>query len=435
MGYVIIGNSVAAVGAVEAIRKNDKKGEITIISSEPYFVYSRPLISDFLAGRVKEDEMFYRPKDFYKKNKVKTILGKKATALDTKQRKVILEDKKEISYSKLLIAVGGVPFIPEIKGLDRDGVFTFTALDDAKKIKEYVQRVKRVVIIGGGLIGLKAAESLEELGIRVTVVELMDRVLSAVLDKKSSQIIQKHIIEAGIDIITNNTVKEIIGRDSLISGVILKDEKKMDCEMVLVAIGVVPNLELVRKTKIKVNRGILVNEKMETNIPGIFAAGDVVEAYDLVYQARRLTPIWPDAYRQGSIAGYNMSGIEKRHEGSLLMNAIEFYSLPFTSVGLIEPNSKFNPVSSTGQNSKSRKGKEYTTLTKFNAKQKTYKKIVLKENVIVGAIFVGAIEKAGVITGLIKDKTNVKNFKEELLEDNFGLISFPKELRKEKLRA
>jgi len=256
-----------------------------------------------------------------------------------------------------------------------------------------------------------------------------------VLDKKSSQIIQKHIIEAGIDIITNNTVKEIIGRDSLISGVILKDEKKMDCEMVLVAIGVVPNLELVRKTKIKVNRGILVNEKMETNIPGIFAAGDVVEAYDLVYQARRLTPIWPDAYRQGSIAGYNMSGIEKRHEGSLLMNAIEFYSLPFTSVGLIEPNSKFNPVSSTGQNSKSRKGKEYTTLTKFNAKQKTYKKIVLKENVIVGAIFVGAIEKAGVITGLIKDKTNVKNFKEELLEDNFGLISFPKELRKEKLRA
>ena len=230
-------------------------------------------------------------------------------------------------------------------------------------------------------------------------------------------------------------MKEIIGRDSLISGVILKDEKKMDCEMVLVAIGVVPNLELVRKTKIKVNRGILVNERMETNIPGIFAAGDVVEAYDLIYQARRLTPIWPDAYRQGSIAGYNMSGIEKRHEGSLLMNATEFYSLPFTSVGLIEPNSKFNPVSSTGQHSKSRKGKEYTTLTKFNAKQKTYKKIVLKENVIVGAIFVGAIEKAGVITGLIKDKTNVKNFKEELLEDNFGLISFPKELRKEKLRA
>ena len=435
MGYVIIGNSVSAVGAVEAIRKNDKKGEITIISSEPYFVYSRPLISDFLAGRVREDEMFYRQKDFYKKNRIKTILGKKAISINTKQRKVILEDKKEISYSKLLIAVGGVPFIPEIKGLDRDGVFTFTALDDAKKIKEYVQRVKRVVIIGGGLIGLKAAESLEELGIRVTVVELMDRVLSAVLDKKSSQIIQKHIIEAGIDIITNNTVKEIIGRDSLISGVILKDEKKMDCEMVLVAIGVVPNLELVRKTKIKVNRGILVNERMETNIPGIFAAGDVVEAYDLIYQARRLTPIWPDAYRQGSIAGYNMSGIEKRHEGSLLMNAIEFYSLPFTSVGLIEPNSKFNPVSSTGQNSKSRKGKEYTTLTKFNAKQKTYKKIVLKENVIVGAIFVGAIEKAGVITGLIKDKTNVKNFKEELLEDNFGLISFPKELRKEKLRA
>lgn len=430
MGYVIIGNSVAAVGAVEAIRKNDKKGEITIISSEPYFVYSRPLISDFLAGRVKEDEMFYRQRDFYKKNKVKTILGRLAIAINTKQRKVILEDKKEISYPKLLIATGGVPFIPEIKGLDRDGVFTFTALDDAKKIKKYVQRVKRVVIIGGGLIGLKAAESLEELGIRVTVVELMDRILSAVLDKKSSQIIQKHIIEVGIDIITNNTVKEIIGSDSLISGVILKDGKKVDCEMVLVAIGVIPSLELVKKTKVKVNRGILVNDRMETNIPGIFAAGDVVEAYDLVYQARRLTPIWPDAYRQGSIAGYNMSGIEKRHEGSLLMNAIEFYSLPFTSVGLINPEDKFsNPKS------QAKAQKEYKVLTKHNAREKTYKKIVLKENVIVGAIFVGAIERAGIITGLIKDKTNVKNFKEELLEDNFGLISFPKELRKEKLRA
>lgn len=432
MGYVLIGNSVAAVGAVEAIRKNDKKGEITIISSEPYFVYSRPLISDFLAGRVEEDEMFYRQRDFYKRNKVKTILGRKAIALNTKQRKVILEGKKEISYSKLLIATGGVPFIPEIKGFDRGGVFTFTALDDAKKIKKYVQRVKRVIIIGGGLIGLKAAESLEELGIRVTVVELMDRILSAVLDKKSSQIIQKHIIEVGIDIITNNTVKEIIGSDSLISGVILKDEKKVDCEMVLVAIGVIPSLELVKKTKVKVNRGILVNDRMETNIPGIFAAGDVVEAYDLVYQARRLTPIWPDAYRQGSIAGYNMSGIEKRYEGSLPMNAIEFYSLPFTSVGLINPEDKFQI---TNPKSQAKAQKEYKVLTKHNAKEKTYKKIVLKENIIVGAIFVGAIERAGVITGLIKDKTNVKNLKEELLEDNFGLISFPKELRKEKLRA
>lgn len=432
MGYVIIGNSVAAVGAVEAIRKNDKKGEITIISSEPYFAYSRPLISDFLAGRVREDEMFYRQRDFYKKNKVKTILGRLAIAINTKQRKVILEGKKEISYSKLLIATGGVPFIPEIKGLDRDGVFTFTALDDAKKIKKYVKRVKRVVIIGGGLIGLKAAESLEELGIKVTVVELMDRILSAVLDKKSSQIIQKHLIEVGIDIITNNTVKEIIGSDSLISGVILKDGKKVDCEMVLVAIGVIPSLELVKKTKVKVNRGILVNDQMETNIPGIFAAGDVVEAYDLVYQARRLTPIWPDAYRQGSIAGYNMSGIEKRHEGSLLMNAIEFYSLPFTSVGLINPEDKFQI---TNPKSQAKAQKEYKVLTKHNAKEKTYKKIVLKENVIVGAIFIGAIERAGIITGLIKDKTNVKNLKEELLEDNFGLISFPKELRKEKLRA
>lgn len=432
MGYVIIGNSVAAVGAVEAIRKNDKKGEITIISSEPYFVYSRPLISDFLAGRVKEDEIFYRKHDFYKRNKVKTILGRKAIALNTKQRKVILEDKKEISYSKLLIATGGVPFIPEIKGLDRDGVFTFTALDDAKKIKKYVQRVKRVVIIGGGLIGLKAAESLEELGIRVTVVELMDRILSAVLDKKSSQIIQKHLREAGIDIITNNTVEEIIGSDSLISGVILKDGKKVDCEMVLVAIGVIPSLELVKKTKVKVNRGILVNERMETNIPGIFAAGDVVEAYDLVYQARRLTPIWPDAYRQGSIAGYNMSGISQRDEGSLQMNAIEFYSLPFTSVGLINPEDKFQI---TNPKSQAKAQKEYKVLTKHNVQEKTYKKIVLKENVIVGAIFIGAIERAGIITGLIKDKTNVKNLKEELLEDNFGLISFPKELRKEKLRV
>jgi NAD(P)H-nitrite reductase large subunit len=406
-GYCIIGNSAAAIAAVEAIIRNDKEGQITMISDESRFAYSRPLISDLLSGKVTAGGMFYRDEDFYSENEV-NLLWKKVTGIDTKDKIVILEDDERISYDKLLIATGGIPILPRIKGLERESVFTFTKWDDVSKIEEMIKRAKNSVVIGGGLIGLKAAESLREVGIEVTVVELADRILSPVLNERASKIVEDHLIENGVRIIKENTVDEIT-----VDGVILRDGKRIECESVIVAIGVGPNIEIVSGTGILVNRGIIVDEHMETSIRDIFAAGDVAEAYDTLYGERRVIPICPLAREQGTIAGYNMSGSESRYKGGFGMNSIELFGLPMISVGIANEDDG------------------YEILEKED--DKGYRRIVLKDNIIVGAIFVECIDRAGIITGLIKDKIEVEEFKDVLLDDNFGYVSFPKELREERL--
>ncbi len=410
--YVIIGNSAAAVGAIEGIRESDKDGSIAVISKEPYHAYSRPLISYLLAGQVKASKMLYRDKDFYKKKKVETILGKKAMGLDLKKKAVLLDDGEKIRYQKLLIATGGAPFVPPINGLDNETVFTFTTWDDAKDLGKLVKKIKKVVVIGAGLIGMKATEALHARGLDVTVVELADRILSLALDKKASDMIEDQLKETGIRVFTNNTVVEITGSGKKVERIILKDGTTLECDAVIVAIGVRPNVEVVDGTKITVNKGIVVDSHMQTSASHIYAAGDVAEAPELLAEGNKVIPIWPGAYEQGCIAGCNMAGVEKKYIGALFMNSIEFFGLPTISVGLANV-----------------KGKEYEVLSKYDRRKKTYKRIVLKDDVVVGALFIGAIDRAGIYTGLIKEQVDTKNFKKELLSDNFGYVSFPKKLR------
>ena len=418
MKYTIIGNSTAAIGAVEAIRKNDQKSPITIISDEPYLTYSRPLISYLLQGKIDKEKMYYRDKDFYKRNNIKTYLGKKAVKIDTKNKYVFLENKKKIPYNKLLIATGGTPIVPPIKGLDRENVTTFTKWDDIKKLKKMLENAKSVLIIGGGLIGLKAAEGLGPYNVKITVVELADRVLVTALDKKGSLIIQKKLKASGVGVITNNTVTEILGNDKKVEGVILKNGKKIKCDIVIIAIGVKPNIDLIKGSGIKVNSGILVDEYMHTNKPDIYAAGDVTESYDTIMNEFRLIPIFPRAYIQGEIAGLNMCGSPTKNSSDFGMNSIEICGVPTISLGIIEEDPKKHEV-----------------LKKFDPEKNTYKKFILNDNVIVGAVFVGNIIRAGIFTGLIKEKIDVSEFKHLLLNDDFGFIMLPEEMRRHKLET
>lgn len=415
MNYVIIGNSASGIAAIEAIRECDNKGKITVISDEPHFNYSRPLISYLLGKKVTLEAMPCREKDFYRNNGVKLILNKKATKLDLKQKTVVLTDKRKIPFDKLLISTGGIPIIPEIKGSDLESIFTFVKLADVEKIAKYIKdnKVKEAVVIGGGLIGLKATEALIGLKIKVSVVELADRILSATFDKRSSGIIEAGLEKVGCKVITNNTVSEIKRKDRKGKQLILKDKKNILTDLVIVAIGVKPNIELVKDTPIKINRGILVNNFMETALKDIYAAGDCCEGKDLLLNMNRQIAIWPVAIKQGKIAGFNMAGVKKEYQGSFSMNSVELCGIPTVSMGESCPE-----------------GKDYQVLEYFQEDKSIYKKIVLKENKIVGAIFVGDIERAGIYTGLIKDKIDVSSFKEYLLKEDFGLINLPKGYRK-----
>ncbi|MFC2045353.1 NAD(P)/FAD-dependent oxidoreductase [Chloroflexota bacterium] len=299
--YLIIGNSAGGVGAVEAIREVDKSGGITIVSDEPYPTYSRPMISDYLANGCPIDKMLFRPIDFYEKNQVQTALGRKVIELNTDKRTAKLDDESTISWKKLLLATGGSPFIPKMAGISREGFFTFTTLDDAKAIDVFLnkhpERKVRAVVIGGGLIGVSVTEALVKRGVEVTIIEMMDRILSTILDETASTLEKTSLKESGVNIITGHTVNKV--NSNLIGepiSVTLDDGQTISCDMLVVAIGVRPRTELVINTELMVNRGIVVNRHMGTSSPDIYACGDVAEAYDFIYNENRLTPIWPNAY-------------------------------------------------------------------------------------------------------------------------------------------
>jgi len=415
--YLIIGNSASGIGAVEAIRKVDKEGTIAIVSDEEYHTYSRPLISYFLANEIAYDKMFYRRSDFYEKKKVNAILGKKVVKIDFDKNAVVLNDESQIGYEKLLLATGGEPFVPKIAGMETYEYSTFTTLNDALKIRDKIEKenVKNVVILGGGLIGLKAAEGLEARGVNITVVELANRILSPVLDDQAASLIQKVLEQQGINVMPNHTISEIIGENGKVNGVLLDKGERIDCEMVIVAIGVRPRIELAKDTPIKLNRGIVVDKNMRTTVPNIYACGDCAEVYDFILDNFRLTPLWPTAHVGGRIAGFNMAGESKEYVWGTGMNSVDFFGFPVISAGLINPP----------------EGQEMEILTKYDPDKMIYKKFIINDKHIVGMIFVNEVDRAGVILGIMRDKVDITPFRNELLLEDFGPIYLPKTLRQE----
>lgn len=415
MNYVIIGNSAAAVGAVEAIRSVDKRNPLTIISDEPYHTYSRPLISYFLAGKVTEDRMLYRPRDFYQKNKVGLILGKRAVSLDTQGCKVYLEDGETVAYDRLLLATGGKPFIPRTEGLDKESIFTFSSWDDVRNIKANLRENTKAVVVGGGLTGLKAAESLKVLGVEVTVVELADRVLSTILDSQAASLIQKVLDQAGIKFYFGTTVAEVLGKDR-VSGILLQDGTQLECDILIFSIGVTPNIDLVRDTLVETGKGIIVDKHMRTSVNGIYGAGDAAEGYDFLFGKNRVVATLPNAYKQGETAGFNMAGVPMAYAGSFPFNSVSLFGFPIITAGLQQAEGNVD---------------EYIEI---NREQGTYRKILVKNNNVVGFIFLNEVDRAGIFTGVIRDGLDVGDFKNSIAQmEEFGYVCLPKQMRKERL--
>ncbi|MBI2952711.1 MAG: NAD(P)/FAD-dependent oxidoreductase [Chloroflexi bacterium] len=418
--YVIIGNSAGGIGAVEAIREVDKEGSLAIISDEPYPAYSRPLISEYLAGETSLERMLYRSRDFYHENAVEAILGKKVVGVDVDGSFVTLSDGEKIEYGRLLVATGGVPFVPKMEGSDRHGVYTFTTLGDAERMASRLAGVRRAVVIGGGLIGISVTEALTKRGIVVTVVELKDRILNVILDEEGSRIAEEAVRRAGVTIMANSTVTQITGKPGGAPGVhsaVLANGDELPCDLVVVAIGVVPRVDAVVNSAIQRNRGIVVDRHMATSAPNVYACGDVAEAYDYVLDINRLTPIWPNAYLGGRIAGYNMTGRSAIYPGGTGMNSLNYFGLAIVSAGLVMPD---------GQQG-------YEVLTERRLEEGVYKKVILRDDVIMGFTFVNDIEKSGILSGLMRDKVDVGGFKQYLIADDFDLTSLPKALRKARL--
>ncbi len=418
MNYLIIGNSAAGVGGIEGIRSVNKNDNITVITDEPYLAYSRPLISYYLADKVKFQNMNYRSKSFYEKNNVNLNQGNKAVKLNTDKKDILLNNGQKINYDKLLLTTGGKPFVPPIKGSDKSNIYTFLKIDDVKNIKNYIEKTnsKQVIILGGGLIGLKAAEAFIKKGLKVTVIELSDRILNAILDKKAASLMKSYLQNKGVEFYLSDTIESFQGKQK-VNKVNLKSGKNLRCDLVVIAVGVRPNLSLVEDNNIDYNNGILVNKKLQTSYKDIYAAGDVCEGYNMLSGSTGVVPIWPNAYNQGFTAGQNMAGGNEIYQENFARNSISFFDIPLITAGTINPEQE----------------DDYEIYRNIDKDNFIYKKILVKDNKLAGFILLNKVDRAGILTGLIKEQINIKDIKNTLLSKELELLSLNESLRKEKI--
>ncbi len=416
---VIIGNSTAAVGAIEAIRSQTKDLTIALISSEPEHTYSRPLITYYLAGKVEESNVYYRPPEFYKANNVDTRLGVSAESIDSENSQIHLDNGETVGYGSLLIAAGGEPIAPPIPGIDRPGVFFMNTMDDARRAKGWLAHTSRAVVVGAGLTGLKTAEALSAIGQQVTVVEFCDRVLPTVLDATASGLARKAFEKHSVEIITDVRLTEILGSEDTkdVAFVQLSTGERLACETVFVTVGVKPRLGIVAGTDVAVNRGILVDEHMRTNVPNIYAAGDIAEAFEQLSGDRRVLPILPNAHIGGRIAGLNVVGVPAKFNLGMSVNSVSFFGETFMSAGFANaPEDEKTRVISAAQDS-------------------SYRRFAIQDGKLVGMIITGEIDRTGLITGMMRAGMDVSGLESELLSGDIGLISLPEGLLDERIHG
>ncbi|SFR07381.1 NAD(P)/FAD-dependent oxidoreductase [Desulfoscipio geothermicus] len=411
--YVIVGNSAGAAGCIEGLRCVDKSGSIAVIAEENRHIYSRALVPYYLDGKIAGEKMYYRPADFYKRAAV-DLLEDKAVKLDTALKRVELADGRLVGYGKLLLATGGRPIFPPIPGLDKKNVFSFHSLDDALGIEETLPAAKNAVILGGGVIGLMAAEVLHRKGLQVHVLELADRLLAPVIDETASALVEKTFQEAGVEINTRNTIEKIHGADR-VENITLRDGRTIPCDILIVGVGVTPRVELAEGTDIKINRGIVVNRNMQTSAPDVYACGDCASTYNFVTGETHPLPLWPNAYRGGRIAAFNMAGLEREYTWGTSMNAMHFFDLNLINAGL--------NITGSG-------GGDWEIIAAVDEQQKTYRKFVLnRDGRIKGFVLAGQIARAGIFLNLMRREIDVRGFRQELLSTSFGYSNLPDDMR------
>jgi len=413
--YVIIGGSAGAVGAVEGIRKLDPAGEITVITEEPMAPYSRPAIGEYLYGRADLEGLRFGSPEFWLEHSVQVLLGRKATSIDLKDKTVKLDDDQALGFDKLLLATGTRPFIPKMEGMDRESFYTFTNMGDVQRLRQELPRTESAVVIGGGLIGVEAAEALVNLGVGVTVVELRGWLLNLLLDREAAGIVESAMKSREVELVTGQSVKEVLGREGnnrRVGGVVLSGGARLECDLVVSAVGVIPRTDLAVQAGLKVNRGILVDKFMQSNDPSVYACGDVAETYDFVGGGQRVFAIWPLARLGGRVAGENMAGGRVEYSGGVAMSALRYFGIPIVSVGFDAQET----------------AKEFEVLIERAAG--SYRKIVLRDDRIVGFTLVSDIESAGLFNNLMRTQADISGFKGKLLSPDFSFAHLPERVRR-----
>ncbi|NWG08000.1 MAG: NAD(P)/FAD-dependent oxidoreductase [Chloroflexi bacterium] len=334
MRYVIVGFGVAGIAAIEAIRSVDKENEIVLVGDDPNGFYSRPGLAYFLTGELHDKALYPRTANDFKRLRFNTIRGR-VTRIVREKQELEIEGKPPLMYDRLLLAVGAQAMPLEVPGANLDGVLKLDHLEDAKKILKYARRGKTAVVVGGGITALELVEGFVARGVKVHYLLRGDRYWSNVLDEQESRIVEHRLEEEDVALHYHAEVTEVIGRNGRVHGIRLLDGKVLKCDLVAYAIGIRARTELAKQSGLAIDRGILVNEYLQTNDPIIFAAGDVAQAYDPLTKRSILDSLWGPARQQGYTAGLNMAGKKTAYIKSAPFNVTRLAGLTTTIIGTV----------------------------------------------------------------------------------------------------
>ncbi len=410
--HVIIGASAAGLAALEAIRSVDQECTVTVLSRERAPLYSRVGLTHFLDGTVRVNGMNTYGADYFERQKARLLAGVAAVQVDPKARRVKLSDGKSLSYDSLLVASGSSAVILPIPGVKLKGAYPCITRRDAVAIDRAIPPARRAAVIGAGLIGIQAADAFVKRKKPVAVIERMPHIMPTMVDATAARLFESLLRERGHSVHTGVRAAAIEGKAGRVTGVRLETDEVIPCQLVVMAVGVRPNVEFLEGTTIQKKQGVLVDEHQQTSLKGIYAAGDVAETTDMFSGQRVMIAIWPEALNQGKVAGLNMAGVNRHYEGSMAMNTTSVLGLPIASLGLWQ-------VTDTT---------EYQIHTQVHEAKREYRKLVFQDGKLVGAILVGTNmnREAGILHNFIRTRQSFTVTPEQLVA---GPISWGRVLR------
>ena len=395
MRVIIVGNGLAGIISAKTLRELDKKVEIEVFAEEKYHYYPRPSLIEFLAGTIPFERMFAFPQEWYREQNINIHLGKPVTRIFPDSQEIEVAGGKKEKYESLLLANGSFSFIPPFKGTDKKGIFALRALDDAFELLEYLKNHQRVVVIGGGLLGLEIARAMKSRGAQVDVVEFFDRLLPRQLDIQGASLLKAQVENMGINVHLGLATEEILGQND-VRGLRFKGEREIEMDMAIVAAGVRSNIRLAKEAGLETDRGLVTDDYLQSSNPKIFGAGDVIQHRGRVYG------IIPSSFNQARVVASNILGKKEKYEGTVPSNTLKVAGLDLASVGLVNPEE--------GTSEEFRKEKK---------EEGIYKKVVIQKGVVVGAIWMGTKKGVNEISRIISQKINIEKHKISLLEDDF----------------
>jgi len=399
MRHIIVGGGIAAFTAMKAILHHDPMAHLNVISEEKPGFYYRPMTPLVIKGDKDRDDILHEEDGKHDIN----LVHDRAVSVDVRGKEVRVKGGQVFPFDRLLIATGSSPVVPDIPGLVADNVFFLRTLDDAKKMREAAKKAKSAVVLGAGFVGIKMATILNDLGLAVTMVEKLDQILSPRLDREASSIVEQKLAARNIRIITGDAAARFSPDHRQ---VMLQSGSVIEADLICVAVGVKPNIDWLADSGLAFDKALVVDDRMRTNIDAIFGAGDVVQTIDFITGKPIVSALWTNAVDMGKVAGMNMAGAKASYPGALaVFNAAEIEGLPMISVGDIRDEEA-----------------DYEVHAYRNGD--IYRKLIFKQEVLTGAIFIGDLRQAGIYAALIRNRTSLGGIKAKVIDHRVSYVDY-----------